>query len=95
MATFSKASFNTVKYAAARPSYPKQLFDLIFRYHDHGRGALEDTTTALGPSDAIGGVRGKWERVVDLGCGTGVGHVQTHTWTLLKDSQTILQVKQL
>lgn len=34
MATFSKNTFNTVKYAVARPTYPRQLFDFIFRYHE-------------------------------------------------------------
>ena len=33
MATFSKLPFNTAVYAAARPTYPRQLFDFVFRYH--------------------------------------------------------------
>lgn len=52
MATFGKTTFNTARYAAARPTYPRQLYDFIFKYHESKLGA-------------------KWERAVDLGCGTG------------------------
>ena len=36
MATFGKATFNAVNYAAARPTYPRELFNHVFRYHEHG-----------------------------------------------------------
>jgi hypothetical protein len=41
MATFGKAGFNAVSYAAFRPSYPAQLFKTVLSYH---RGA---STTLL------------------------------------------------
>lgn len=50
MATFSKATFNTAKYAAARPTYPRQLFDFIFQYHERMApgSARWDTAVDLG-----------------------------------------------
>ncbi|OCH88058.1 S-adenosyl-L-methionine-dependent methyltransferase [Obba rivulosa] len=52
MATFAKATYDAGRYAAARPTYPRQLFDFVFQYHGRTSGA-------------------RWERAVDLGCGTG------------------------
>ncbi|KAF2152064.1 putative S-adenosylmethionine-dependent methyltransferase [Myriangium duriaei CBS 260.36] len=37
MATFAKKTFNTASYAAARPSYPQKLYDLILAYHQGPR----------------------------------------------------------
>lgn len=48
MATFRKSSFNTVRYAAARPTYPRQLYDFIFRYHEEQRGAKWELAVDLG-----------------------------------------------
>jgi len=48
MATFGKATFDTAVYASFRPTYPKQLFDFIFRYHEGQRGARWDTAVDLG-----------------------------------------------
>lgn len=48
MATFAKTSFNTSTYASFRPTYPKQLFDFIFKYHEQSRGARWDTALDLG-----------------------------------------------
>ncbi|KAA1472724.1 S-adenosyl-L-methionine-dependent methyltransferase [Dentipellis sp. KUC8613] len=48
MATFSKATFNTARYAAARPTYPRQLFDFVFKYHERTRAARWDTAVDLG-----------------------------------------------
>ncbi|EPQ49742.1 S-adenosyl-L-methionine-dependent methyltransferase, partial [Gloeophyllum trabeum ATCC 11539] len=56
MATFAKASFNASLYAAWRPTYPRQLFEYIFKYHSN---KLEGR-----PSP-------RWDTAVDLGCGTG------------------------
>ncbi|EMD36577.1 hypothetical protein CERSUDRAFT_115612 [Gelatoporia subvermispora B] len=52
MATFAKATYDAARYATARPTYPRQLFDFVFQYHGRAPGA-------------------RWERAVDLGCGTG------------------------
>ncbi|KAF8555275.1 S-adenosyl-L-methionine-dependent methyltransferase [Imleria badia] len=57
MATFGKATFNALSYAASRPTYPRALFDYVFRFHG-----------------ASGG--GRWDRAVDLGCGTGQATVE-------------------
>lgn len=57
MATFGKASFDTAIYATFRPTYPRSLFDFIFRYHERNKGA-------------------RWDRAVDLGCGTGQATVE-------------------
>ena len=62
MATFAKTSFNTAKYAAARPTYPRQLFDLIFRFHE--TGSVNGGSTQL--------ANARWHQAVDLGCGTGM-----------------------
>ncbi|KZP02289.1 hypothetical protein FIBSPDRAFT_970187 [Athelia psychrophila] len=36
MATFAKTSFDTtIQYATFRTTYPKQLFNSVFRYHEH------------------------------------------------------------
>ncbi|THH19089.1 hypothetical protein EW146_g2007 [Bondarzewia mesenterica] len=48
MATFGKATFNTVRYAAARPTYPWQLFEFVFQYHGKMRSAKWDTAVDLG-----------------------------------------------
>ncbi|KAJ3481479.1 hypothetical protein NLI96_g7625 [Meripilus lineatus] len=48
MATFGKATFNTARYAAIRPTYPRQLFDHIFQYHGRIPSARFDTAVDLG-----------------------------------------------
>lgn len=48
MATFGKASYNAAKYAAIRPTYPRQLFSLVFQYHERSPGARWDTAVDLG-----------------------------------------------
>lgn len=48
MATYAKASYNAAKYAANRPTYPPQLFDLLFRYHERGAKARFDTAVDVG-----------------------------------------------
>jgi hypothetical protein len=48
MATFASASFNAARYAAARPTYPKQLFDFIFDYHRKHSAARFDTAVDIG-----------------------------------------------
>ncbi|EGN94512.1 hypothetical protein SERLA73DRAFT_188454 [Serpula lacrymans var. lacrymans S7.3] len=57
MATFGKATFDAAIYASFRPTYPRSLFDFIFRYHEGAKGA-------------------RWDRAVDLGCGTGQATVE-------------------
>ncbi|KAF8120347.1 S-adenosyl-L-methionine-dependent methyltransferase [Boletus edulis] len=49
MATFGKATFNAVSYAASRPTYPRALFDYVFRFHGAGAGGGRwDTAVDLG-----------------------------------------------
>lgn len=48
MSTFAKASYNAAKYAAVRPTYPQQLFNLVFQYHERASGARWDTAVDLG-----------------------------------------------
>ncbi|KAA1475819.1 S-adenosyl-L-methionine-dependent methyltransferase [Dentipellis sp. KUC8613] len=48
MATYSKATFNATRYAAARPTYPRQLFDFVFKYHERTRAARWETAVDLG-----------------------------------------------
>ncbi|KZT72369.1 S-adenosyl-L-methionine-dependent methyltransferase [Daedalea quercina L-15889] len=48
MATFAQKTFDTARYAAARPTYPKQLYDFIFAYHGRDPRARWDTALDLG-----------------------------------------------
>ncbi|KAH9940649.1 S-adenosyl-L-methionine-dependent methyltransferase [Amylocystis lapponica] len=48
MATFAKTTFNTARYASARPTYPRQLFDFVFQHHERTPGARWDTAVDLG-----------------------------------------------
>ncbi|KAI0266337.1 S-adenosyl-L-methionine-dependent methyltransferase [Gloeopeniophorella convolvens] len=48
MATFASATFNTARYAAARPTYPKQLYEFIFNYHRRDATAKLETALDLG-----------------------------------------------
>ncbi|KAF9653548.1 S-adenosyl-L-methionine-dependent methyltransferase [Thelephora ganbajun] len=48
MATFTKATFDSARYALFRPTYPRQLFDAAFRYHEQTRGARWDLAVDLG-----------------------------------------------
>jgi len=47
MSTFRKATFDTAVYASSRPTYPKQLFDFVFKYHDQVKVGW-DTAVDLG-----------------------------------------------
>ncbi|KLO18265.1 hypothetical protein SCHPADRAFT_820169 [Schizopora paradoxa] len=69
MATFSKVGFSVDKYAIARPTYPRQLFDSIFRYHELG---------PQGENAAPMEGKPRWDVAVDLGCGTGQATVELH-----------------
>ncbi|EIW75436.1 S-adenosyl-L-methionine-dependent methyltransferase [Coniophora puteana RWD-64-598 SS2] len=48
MSTFGKATFDTAVYATSRPTYPRSLFDFIFRYHERNKGARWDRALDLG-----------------------------------------------
>ncbi|KZS90139.1 hypothetical protein SISNIDRAFT_458050 [Sistotremastrum niveocremeum HHB9708] len=48
MATFAKATFNTATYAVIRPTYPEQLYQFIFQYHDKTGRARWDKAIDLG-----------------------------------------------
>ncbi|KAF9499638.1 S-adenosyl-L-methionine-dependent methyltransferase [Pleurotus eryngii] len=67
MATFAKQSFNTSTYASFRPNYPRQLYDLIFKFHEHGTASPIAGTS----SSNVKFPPCRWNRAVDLGCGTG------------------------
>ena len=48
MATFAKTTFDTAIYASFRPTYPRQLYDFIFKHHERTPGARWDTAVDLG-----------------------------------------------
>ncbi|GJE92486.1 S-adenosyl-L-methionine-dependent methyltransferase [Phanerochaete sordida] len=48
MATFANTTYNAARYAAIRPTYPRQLFDAITRYHERGPKARWATAVDLG-----------------------------------------------
>ncbi|KAI0266338.1 S-adenosyl-L-methionine-dependent methyltransferase [Gloeopeniophorella convolvens] len=48
MAAYANATFNTARYAAARPTYPKQLFEFVFDYHRREAAAKFDTAVDIG-----------------------------------------------
>ncbi|TBU31471.1 S-adenosyl-L-methionine-dependent methyltransferase [Dichomitus squalens] len=48
MATFGKATFNAARYASSRPTYPRQLYDFIFKYHERAKGARWDLAIDVG-----------------------------------------------
>lgn len=48
MATFGKATYNAAKYASIRPTYPRQLYDFIFQYHEKGTRPRWGTAVDLG-----------------------------------------------
>ncbi|KAH7929199.1 S-adenosyl-L-methionine-dependent methyltransferase [Leucogyrophana mollusca] len=48
MATYGKATFDTVKYAVSRPTYPRALFDFVFAFHGRSSAAQWDTAVDLG-----------------------------------------------
>ncbi|EMD36616.1 hypothetical protein CERSUDRAFT_84797 [Gelatoporia subvermispora B] len=48
MATYTKATYDAAKYAAARPTYPRQLFDFVFQYHGRAPGARWEQAVDLG-----------------------------------------------
>lgn len=48
MATFGKTTFNAARYASSRPTYPRQLYDFIFKYHERAKGARWDTAVDVG-----------------------------------------------
>jgi SAM-dependent methyltransferase len=48
MSSFAGSTYNTVKYAAARPTYPKQLFDFIFKFHERSKDVKWNTAVDLG-----------------------------------------------
>ncbi|EKM53186.1 uncharacterized protein PHACADRAFT_259362 [Phanerochaete carnosa HHB-10118-sp] len=48
MATYAKTTYNAARYAAIRPTYPKQLFDFVFHYHGLGPKARWGTAVDIG-----------------------------------------------
>ncbi|KAF8305002.1 S-adenosyl-L-methionine-dependent methyltransferase [Clavulina sp. PMI_390] len=68
MSTFSKAVFNTARYANFRPTYPKSLFEEVYKYHgssptaswghalDLGCGTGQATTVLAERFDSATGV---------------------------------------
>ncbi|KAJ8082351.1 trans-aconitate methyltransferase 1 [Marasmius tenuissimus] len=66
MATFAKTTFDASVYAASRPTYPKALFDLIFKYHQNGVCLPGRPVPELARQG-----KARFDTAVDLGCGTG------------------------
>ncbi|KIY51923.1 S-adenosyl-L-methionine-dependent methyltransferase [Fistulina hepatica ATCC 64428] len=66
MSAFAKRSFDTAVYAACRPTYPNQLFQMLFKYHELG-SSFNNPNNAANRSKKIP----RWDLAVDLGCGTG------------------------
>ncbi|KDQ53965.1 hypothetical protein JAAARDRAFT_136509 [Jaapia argillacea MUCL 33604] len=48
MATFSRSAFNTSVYHLSRPTYPRQLYEFIFKHHGQAKNARWDTAVDLG-----------------------------------------------
>jgi len=48
MTTYAKSAFNSALYASFRPTYPRQLFDFVFKYHEQSKNARWDTAVDLG-----------------------------------------------
>ncbi|OJT13461.1 hypothetical protein TRAPUB_9991 [Trametes pubescens] len=48
MATFGKTTFNAAKYATSRPTYPRVLYDFVFKFHERAKGARWDTAVDIG-----------------------------------------------
>lgn len=48
MATYAKATYNAAKYASSRPTYPRQLFEAVFGFHEQGAKARWNTAVDLG-----------------------------------------------
>lgn len=48
MATFAKTTFDAARYAAARPTYPLQLYNFLFDFHGRSPRARWDTALDLG-----------------------------------------------
>ncbi|KAI0795021.1 S-adenosyl-L-methionine-dependent methyltransferase [Abortiporus biennis] len=48
MATFGRATYNAAKYASIRPTYPRQLYDYVFKYHQRIPNARWITALDLG-----------------------------------------------
>ncbi|KAI5987857.1 S-adenosyl-L-methionine-dependent methyltransferase [Pisolithus albus] len=65
MATFSKTTFDTLSYASSRPTYPRSLYNHIFDFH-RDRNRRPSQCMKMGVN-----TNARWERAVDLGCGTG------------------------
>lgn len=56
MSAFSRTTFDTVRYAAARPTYPRTLTDLVLAFHARGPPALAGLLPqSLGSSDSKSG----------------------------------------
>lgn len=72
MAAFAKSTFNAQVYAASRPTYPQQLFDFVFRYHEHGYEELQTRSRVQGSLSLKKRRLPERSCAVDLGCGTGV-----------------------
>lgn len=48
MSTFGRATYNAARYAAIRPTYPRQLFDFVFRFHERNPQARFGLAVDLG-----------------------------------------------
>ena len=74
MTTFAKKSFSGALYAAARPTYPTTLYDLVFKYHRDGQLHFNSNNDLDHPTQDASLTLPPEQRklAVDLGCGTGM-----------------------
>ncbi|KAJ6461025.1 S-adenosyl-L-methionine-dependent methyltransferase [Mycena sanguinolenta] len=77
MATFAQSSFDSGNYAAARPTYPRLLYDAVLQFHRDG------------PTNAD---TNKWDRAVDVGCGTGQATLELLTSEGRQGFQSVIAV---
>lgn len=68
MATFAKTTFNVARYASVRPSYPAQVYELIFNYHAHTQAGQPGWNTVVdlgcGTGQVTRELAPKFERVI-------------------------------
>ena len=83
MATYAKAGYNAARYAAMRPTYPQQLFDFVFRYHERDSKARWETAVDIGCGTGI---------IDSRSCVFGAEEIIGHATVELKPFQRIIGV---
>jgi SAM-dependent methyltransferase len=72
MSAFASQTFDSARYLACRPVYPKHFYNLIYDFH-HRTSPLFSSNTPSPPSSSSSTAHGstRWSKAVDLGCGPG------------------------